>query len=308
MSTAAAEPKPEPDPLTDGTARLSLRASWELLLNEPAIRNYLFAGLGSLAMIFLYFFLIESADMAGFLLVVVGLSGLLLRWPGAPVLFLVLALYFSWTPLGIPMLAMEDPRTIQAGRFRFEDVILVFCVMAYLVSQYRLYGLVLHTIAFEGTARVKPTEKIGTRRPARLVGPTELGMMFAMTAAFVIVGQLIWWLATSIVVLPGQPFPIGFMAHRPLMSFEQSTGDAMSLGASRFYALFGMVFFGTLLARLVFGYWRLKLMNSAEAGMVLLDGSWSETKRERQRLEAWRRWKRNKSREKKTPDSAEGKT
>jgi hypothetical protein len=68
-----------------------------------------------------------------------------------------------------------------------------------------------------------------------------------------------------------------------------------STKATVFFVLLGLLFFGTLVARLVFGYWRLRLMGSAEGGMVLLDGGWVETKRERSRLEKWRVWGRDRA-------------
>ena len=70
----------------------------------------------------------------------------------------------------------------------------------------------------------------------------------------------------------------------------------MSTGATRFVLVVGLLFFGTLLARLVFGYWRLRMMGPAEGGMVLLDGGWFETSRERQRQEVWRIWGRKRAR------------
>ena len=47
---------------------------------------------------------------------------------------------------------------------------------------------------------------------------------------------------------------------------------------------------GTLVARLVFGYWRLRVMTPAQGAMLLMDTGWDETKRERVRVEGWRMW------------------
>jgi hypothetical protein len=71
----------------------------------------------------------------------------------------------------------------------------------------------------------------------------------------------------------------------------------LNAGATRFVILVGLLFFGTLVARLVFGYWRLRMMGPAEGGMILLDGGWSETSRERQRVEKWRIWGRKRAEE-----------
>ena len=69
----------------------------------------------------------------------------------------------------------------------------------------------------------------------------------------------------------------------------------MNTGATRFVVLVGFLFFGTLTARLVFGYWRLRMMGPAEGEMILLDGGWSETSRDRQRIEKWRIWGRKRA-------------
>ena len=71
--------------------------------------------------------------------------------------------------------------------------------------------------------------------------------------------------------------------------------DGMRTGLARFVVLVGLLFFGTLIARIVFGYWRLRMMRPAEGAMILLDGGWSETSRERQRQEAWRIWGRKRA-------------
>jgi hypothetical protein len=58
----------------------------------------------------------------------------------------------------------------------------------------------------------------------------------------------------------------------------------MSAVSTRFVLMAGLVFFGTLLARLVFGYWRLRVMGPAEAAMVVQEAGWDETRREDVRL------------------------
>ena len=69
----------------------------------------------------------------------------------------------------------------------------------------------------------------------------------------------------------------------------------MNTGTTRFVVLVGVLFFGMIIARLVFGYWRLRMMGAAEGGMILLNEGWSETRRERQRQEAWRIWGRKRA-------------
>ncbi len=46
----------------------------------------------------------------------------------------------------------------------------------------------------------------------------------------------------------------------------------------------------------MFGYWRLRVsMNAREGAMMLTDMSWSESHRERTRIEKWRIWGRDKA-------------
>src|SRR5206468_3880580 len=65
------------------------------------------------------------------------------------------------------------------------------------------------------------------------------------------------------------------------------SGD-MQPGATRLVLFAGLLFFGSVLARLVFGYWRLRQMSPAEGAMVLQETGWDETRREPSRVEWWR--------------------
>ena len=56
-----------------------------------------------------------------------------------------------------------------------------------------------------------------------------------------------------------------------------------------------MIVFTALLGRLVFGYWRLRVMKPDEAGMALQDAGWDESRRELTRVEGWRRWGRERA-------------
>jgi hypothetical protein len=245
-----------------------------------------------------------------------GVCGVLFRWTAAPVLVLLLLTYFMWTPFGIPGDGYSSILLIEERRFHFIDVILVLSVLVYLASQYRIYSLVYQAIAFEGVMRRKGEPP--TRRPATLIRPTELITMLALSLGLVIAGQLIWLVATSIEVVPGEEFPLQLAESRssltrflrqegtPSGSYSRVDPSAvdqirfhrdgvLSPGASRFYVLLGMLFLGILIARLVFGYWRLRTIGPAEGGMILLDTGWKETSRERVRLEKWRVWGRKRA-------------
>ena len=305
----------EPDYRTDGSTELVTRASIRLLFNEPAIRNYAFAVLGSLALIVLML-MEQGSDVGAILIVIAAACGLLFRFTAAPVLVLLILTYFMWTPLGFPGEGRSVPNLIEMRRFHFMDVMLVLSVLVYVLSQYRIYGLVYQAIAFEGGAR-RPEEP-PTRRPASLIRASELSRMLGLCVVLVIAGQLIWLFATSVQVAPASDFPlVGAESKSSGMGFRNDpvTGrqvgvaldstaideerfrerGVLSRGVSRFFVLLGMMFFGTLITVLVFRYWRLRTIGPSEAAMILLDSGWEETHRERVRLEKWRLWGRNKA-------------
>jgi hypothetical protein len=315
MRRASEIDSPEPDYRNDGSSELSPRETIRLLIDEPAIRNYAFAAFGSLAMIALML-LQQGSDVGAILIVITGISGVLFRFTAAPVFVILLLTYFMWTPLGIPGEGYSFSSMIEMRRFHFIDVILVLSVLVYVISQYRIYGLVSQAIAFDTGIRRK--DEPTTRRPAKLIRPSELSKMLGLSVVLVIVGQLIWLFATSVQVATAEEFPLRMAESRTSPMRSQGQGGkregasvyldprmlederfhehgVLSRGVSRFFVLVGMLFFGTLITTLVFRYWRLRTLEPAEASMILLDAGWGETHRERVRLEKWRIWGRKRA-------------
>src|SRR5262245_37084559 len=297
-STADETPEPLPPDRSDGWSSLDLRETLQTLFKDPDVRNFTFAALGALGMIFLILFQ-QNSDVGGLLVVIVGICGVLLRWPAAPVFVVLLVMYFQWTPSGIPGDGFENGYEIVEGRFRVTDMLLVMSVVVYLSCQYRLFGLVSQAIAFEGPIRSKDESPI--RRPPVLIQPAELAILLGATAAIVVFGQLVWWFANAVEVAPAENFPLQWASEKWSIQVsgrerpEPPVPGGLSPGATRFVVLVGLLFFGTLLARLVFGYWRLRAMGASEGRMILLDNGWSETSRERQRIEKWRVWGRKRA-------------
>src|SRR5207248_6308100 len=81
----------------------------------------------------------------------------------------------------------------------------------------------------------------------------------------------------------------------PTRFLTRSATASLSPQAQRFVVLTGLIASTALLGRLVFGYWRLRVMKPAEAGMVLQDAGWDESRRELVRVEGWRRWGRDRA-------------
>lgn len=296
----------EPDP-DDGSGVLDQRGVFRLLFNVPAIRNYVFLALGALAMLVLLL-MEQGSNLGAILIAILGVCGVMLRFVASPVLVLLVVSYFMWTPTGIPGEGYSFTSLIEMRRFHFIDVVIVLSLLVYTIAQYRIYGLVHQAIAFEGRGQRKGEPH--TRRPARLIRQNELAVMLGLSVALVIAGQLFWLLATNIEVTTGDEFPLRIAESRAdiLRNYSQSMQPhglsgtpederfsrrgVLSKGASRFFVLLGMLFFGTLLATLVFRYWRLRTIGPDEGAMILLDSGWGESSRERVRLEKWRSWGR----------------
>lgn len=272
----------------DGSTQLDFRTTLWVLFNDPAVRSYVIAALAGLAMTFLVLFM-QGSDIGGLIVVLIGVAGLLFRWVAAPVFVVLIVSYFMILPFGVPGLSYSSEYEIEAGWFRMPDLMLAMAVLVYVACHYRIYGLVWQAVAFEGAAR--RTGEVLARRPAALITPTELGVFVGVAAALVVAGQLVWWAANAVRVTPTEDFPFEWIGSGRAQHREGVPGG-MPPGLTRFVFLVGLLFFGTLVGRVVFGYWRLRTMSAAEGGMVLLDGGWDETRRERSRLEKWRIWGR----------------
>jgi hypothetical protein len=272
----AAELLPEPPPDPD-----SIR--W--LFFDPAVRNYVFAGLGALAMVFVILFAL-SGPIGGVMVVLLGVAGMLRRWPASPGFVLLLVLWFVLFPGGIPP-GFDSPFEVVEGRFRVADLMLAFSLTVYVACHYRLYGLSAQALPFENTVRKKGEKPY--RRPPEVIRPGEITRLLVVAGVVVIAGQVAWLIVTGLAVDPGEFIPLQ-LADDPRTFRRGVPSEAMSTGFSRFVILTGLLFFTTLFARLVFGYWRLRMMGPAEAGMMLQDAGWDETRRENTRLEVWRAW------------------
>jgi len=283
MSTTA---EPEPFEVVEPEAPPPPIDTLRGMVLDPAVRNYLFAGFAALVMVFLVM-LANGSDVGGFMLAVLGAAGLLFRWPAVPTFFLLFLLYFLVFPFGLPP-AYEDWTELRHGSLRVADVLLAFSVVVYLASHYRIYGLTAQALPHEpraGRRRSKPV-----KRPTDLIRAGEIPRLLYVAAGVVIAGQLVWLIAISFQIDVNADFPF-YYADPALISFRRPFSE-LPLTLMRMMVLFGLGFFGVLLARLVFGYWRLRLQSAAEGALALQEAGWSETHRERVRVELWRRWQK----------------
>jgi len=249
---------------------------------DVRVRGLLFAGLGGLAMLFVVMFE-RGADVGGLLIAVLGAAGLVLGWRASPAFVLLILLYFLVFPYGLPP-PEEDPFELEYGTFRVADVLMAAALVMYLSAHYRLLGI---------TRLAMPNEPGGfghktspRTRPADLIRKGELLRTFTLTAVVVLVGQIVWAVVINLEVDTLGDSPLRFADNTGV----RRDGGDLSPWRTRLVAVVGLLFFGTLFARLVFGYWRLRTMTPAEGAMLLTDAGWDETRRERVRVEGWRMW------------------
>src|SRR6185437_2312766 len=174
------------------------------MVQDAAVRNYLFAGFAALVMIFLVM-LSKNSDVGGLTLALLGAAGMLFRWLAAPSLVLLLLLYFLLFPFGLPP-AYTDRNELRNGFLRVSDVLLAFSVIVYLASHYRIYGMTTQAMPLEprfGSGRPQPL-----RRPANLSRGNEIIRFLYLAGAAVLAGQLLWLLTTAFEIDVTADFPL----------------------------------------------------------------------------------------------------
>jgi hypothetical protein len=296
MSTdAGADERAETDEPKDSKEPLTQREVFELYLRDRALRPHLLGALGGLAMVFLVLFM-KGSDIGAVIVTLIGLAALVLRWTGSPPVLLLVLFYFLVFPFGVPEADYENPFEVRETHFRVVDVVLVLALLVYLRCLYRVFGVVQQSMPFENVLRRKGD--LPTRRPTDHIAPNEIAWLIGTATALVVLGQGVWWLVNAIDFVPtDEDFPLRWADPSSLARYRRASRPpgAFSAGASRFFVMLGLLFFGFLVVRLVFGYWRLRTMSAAEGAMVTTDTSWSESHRERVRVEKWRIWGRQKA-------------
>jgi hypothetical protein len=251
-------------------------------LRDPVARNYLFVGLASL-LVAAAVLVFRHGHLLAALPVVVAVLGLLLRSPVMPGLFLVVL------SLAVVPLTAWLNRTVYSdvpySHFRVMDLVLVGATLTYLACQYRLLSLTLQGMPPDAPVGLRRKGDKPPKRPGATAPPEETGRMFAVVAACVVIGQVVWLLASELRLDLRDTFPLRLA--RPALSLRDY-GSAEPM--NRFLMLAGLAAVVILPAALVFWYWRLTRLGPGEARMVLLDTTWRESRRELNRQEKWRAW------------------
>lgn len=277
------------------TQQLSQRQVVERLLQDERIRPYTFAALGALALTALVLYL-SGGDIGAAVVMLVGSASIVFRWTAGPPLVLLVVFYFSVFPFGYLQLGYNNPLQVRETHFRISDLILVMSALVYCSSAYRLLGLVHQSFPVENTSRQR--DEAAPRRPSTHIAANELTQLVSASAAMVVAGQVVWWLINAFDFTPMEGgFPFQWADRESFARYRSGSfpPGEFSAGQSRFFLTVGLLFFGYLLCRLVFGYWRLRVMGPAEGAMILANTSWTESHRERVRIEKWRVWGRQRA-------------
>lgn len=236
---------------------------------------YLAGGLGGLVAVAAALMEQSAGGLAGLACLIPGVIGLTLRRNAMPGVFLVTLAYFLAFPTGNPF---DPASSTPAGQsyFRIADFVLVGGAAAYLVCQYRLFGLTTQAVPAD------PAGVTGADSPAvRVVTAADDGEVTRLAvglAAALLAGQLVWLVVTGLGV-ELTTFP-------PVEVARSETSPN-----SRFLLGVGV----TALAGGVLGFWawygRAAGLRADQARLFLTDTAWRESRRELNRHEVWRAWR-----------------
>jgi hypothetical protein len=223
--------------------------------SPPAANAYLLLGLGGIVVLGAAL-LQTGVGRWAIVPTLVGAAGLAFRWRSAP-LVLLAAVAFA---VAGPWLASWRPR---GGVPQAAELAVCAAVLAYVVAQYRLFGLTLGVFPPDVRRRLeKPPPRDGARVSAREV-PAAL-----LAVAAAAVGALFLW------ELAGEVLPPWNIARRQwrLGLLAWVLGTALIVVAS------------------VLGHLGWRRLSPLEASLYLRDVIWHETRREQRRIQRWRAW------------------
>ena len=255
--------------------------NWRAIWTNPLARDYVFVGMIALIVVFVGMTL-RGGMTSGLLAPLIASLGLVFRWSGMPLVFLVLLSYLLVFPYGLPIQPNGIAETT-GHNFRITDLVLVGAVAVYFGCQYRLLSL---------TARAMPSDLMFDKskhppvRPAETMLEGELARLLWTVGGIVFAGQVAWFLLTTF-TLDLREFPPLRLIPRPTFGMSE-TGFGISPPFARLVMVLGTLTFCLIAMRLVFWYWRLTRLTPEQARMVLLDTEWSESRRELNRQEKWR--------------------
>ena len=225
----------------------------------PAAENgYLVVGLA--AIVVLGVALLQSgADRWAVAPTLIGAAGLAFRWRSAP-LVLLAATAFS---LLLPYWWYAYPVGYRPQASLAADLGLCGAALAYVVAQYRLFGLSGSLFPPDPRRKLdKPPPRDPERVPAREVPATLVAVAAATVGAF-----FLWELLSGV---------------RPVWGMGPSLW--------RLALLVWVVGAGLIVTASVLGHLGWRRLSADEASLYLRDTLWHETRREQRRIQRWRAW------------------
>jgi hypothetical protein len=255
---------------------------------DPAVRNYLFAGLAALLVVTAVALVRPNGSLiAAVVPGLVAVLGLLTRWSSLPVFFVLLQAYFLFSPLGIPFLGFRD-EPVRLTHFRLLDLVLAGGTLVYLAAQYRLMSLTDRAFPPDTPGNSPRVVEPPVERPGANVAPGEFGRLFAVLAACVLGGQLLWLVVAEFEADYRRFPPVRVNREAGLPSADGPFKPTDS--SSRFLLFTGLAGSAAVATGMVLWYWGLARLTPARARMLLLDVLWREHRRELNRQEVWRAW------------------
>jgi hypothetical protein len=255
---------------------------------DSTARTYAFTGLASILVIAAVMLVRPNGSLlAAVFPGLVAVLAILTRWSAFPAFFLLLLAYFLASPLGIPSISIRD-MPVRFTHFRLLDLVLVGAVLTYLAAQYRLTSLTDRAVPPDASGGSSANEKPMVR-PGANHTPGEFGRLFAILAACVVGGQLVWLVVTE--------FEVDYYRFPHIRLSPDTARPARTSGlfdattaSSRFLLFSGIAILAVLSTGLVLWYRGLTRLSPVRARMVLLDVLWRENRRELDRQEKWRAW------------------
>lgn len=261
---------------------------------DPVARNYLFVGLAAQFVVVAAVLARPGSNLvaAAFPAALAAL-GLLIRLTAMPYIFLIVLCYLLAVPTLTPYAGHVPTEVTRLAHFRLVDLVLAAAVLVYFAAHFRLLGLTDRAVPGDVPPHLRKKGERPVRRPGSIAPPGEFGRLFAVLGACVVAAQLAWLLLAEFHVdLRGNPpLTLGDSVRVRFWDDPLLTSDAMS----RFLLLAGLWGFSALAAALVFWYWRLSRLGPEQAGMLLLDTGWRETRPDLSRQEKWRARAANRS-------------
>jgi hypothetical protein len=252
----------------------------------PLVRNYSLLAVASLVIMALLLASEGGPGVWGLLPVLVGLIGLLTRWPAAPVFVLltILATLVIVRQFTIPLLVEQPPGLLG-------DMLLAMCMLAYSAAHMRLVTLTRHSLPPDPRRKRRtPGRRVvgrwllpqpPARRTAWQGNAGELMALLASVPLFAIVATLLW----VRLVLD--------------MTLSQGVrGQILPDVVWQAVLVIWVVAVAILCARAFLAYLARAQASPEESLMYLNDQLWDATRGEQARINRWLAWARLRARQK----------